>query len=168
MNLERASWVLVVMAVACTRSSPDSSSDREASVAPLASVAPANAEPWNPRGIDWQPFDEGLALAKQQNKHVCLVLFTTWCPHCKSYSRVFGDPRLVERAKDFVMIRVNADDNDVVARRYRPDGGYVPRTFILDADGNIDAEAVSGNPRYKYFFDESHADSLLHAMNTVR
>jgi thiol-disulfide isomerase/thioredoxin len=148
---------LVALALAC-RTSPDTAPDAGASV-------DASAEAWNPSAIAWKSFDEGLALAKAQNKPVCLVLFTSWCPHCKSYSHVFADPRLVERAKDFVMIRVDADANDEVSRRYRPDGTYVPRTFILDADGNIDVAATSGNPRFKYFFDESRADSLLQAMS---
>lgn len=158
------------MLAACSRTSPEQSSDRhatnEASVTPIATQS-AKVEAWNPTGIAWQPFDEGLALAKKQKKPVCLVLFTTWCPHCKNYSRVFGDPRLVERAKDFVMIRVDADANDAVSQRYRPDGGYVPRTFILDSDGNIDAAAISDNPRYKHFFDEQRADSLLRAMDVA-
>ncbi len=138
---------------------PDSTGD--------ASTQAPPTEAWNPSGIDWKPFDEGMALAKARHEHVCLVLFTTWCPHCKSYSRVFDDPRLVARAKDFVMIRLDADQNDDVAKRYRPNGGYVPRTFILDENGNIEPAAVSDNARYKYFFDESRADSLLHAMNAV-
>ncbi|HSQ66025.1 MAG TPA: thioredoxin family protein [Polyangiaceae bacterium] len=157
-------WVLGAMLVAC-RTTPELSADLPATND--AAVQPANIEPWNPAGIDWQTFDEGLALAKKQGKRVCLVLFTTWCPHCKSYSRVFADPRLVARAKDFVMIRLDADLNDAVAKRYSPDGSYVPRTFILDSDGNIQPGAVSDNPRYKHFFDESRADPLLRAMDVA-
>ncbi len=149
---------VAVVAVACSRASPDITHD---------SGAPVAIEAWNPNGIDWKPFDEGLALAKAENKHVCLVVFTTWCPHCKNYSHVFADPRLVERAKDFVMVRVDADANDTVSRRYRPDGGYVPRTFILDSDGNVVPTADSGHAKYKYFFDEKHADELLRAMAIV-
>ena len=131
---------------------------------PFVSTPLADVEPWNPKEIDWQPFDGGLAIAKKQNKPVCLVLYTTWCPHCRNYSRVFGDPRLVERAKDFVMIRLDADANEAIAKRYQPDGGYVPRTFILDSEGHIEPQGTSGHPRYAHFFDEFHADSLLRAM----
>lgn len=164
--------LLLVFLAACRRPAAemlDGSAPSEppatASAAPTAATRTAGAEPWNPLAIDWRPFDEGLALAKAQKKPVCLVLYTTWCPHCRNYSRVFDDPRLVARAKDFVMIRLDADENDAIARRYRPDGGYVPRTFILDADGKIDGAAVSDNPRYKHFFDEHRAESLLRAMN---
>src|SRR5512140_2541374 len=121
---------MLSMLLACRTSSPDLSSDpvvtNEASTPTSTSTQPANIEPWNPGQIDWKPFDEGLALAKAQRKRICLVLFTTWCPHCKNYSRVFADPQLVERSKAFVMIRLDADLNDAVAKRYSPDGGYVP------------------------------------------
>ncbi len=161
-TVEKKSHALLALIFLACRTTPELSID--ASTQP----APASTEAWNPSAIDWKPFDEGMALAKARHEHVCLVLFTTWCPHCKSYSRVFNDPRLVARAKDFVMIRVDADQNDAVANRYRPDGGYVPRTFILDEDGNIEPAAVSNNPRYKHFFDESRADSLLDAMNAIK
>jgi len=162
--------VVALMLIACRTDVTSDSGPTGTTVTTTVTtpVVDASVEAWNPKGIDWKPFDEGLALAKAENKHVCLVLSTTWCPHCKNYSHVFADPRLVKRAKDFVMIRVDADANEAVSRRYRPDGTYVPRTFILDADGNIETGAVSEHPRFKYFFDESRADSLLHAMNSVR
>ena len=150
------------MIAACDRPAPERSRER-----PTSNEASIAIAPWNPAAIDWKPFDEGLALAKSERKPVCLVLFTTWCPHCKNYSRVFGDPRLVARAKDFVMIRVDADANDAVARRYQPDGTYVPRTFVLDPDGDVELAAVSGNARYPHFFDEHHADDLLRAMDAA-
>ena len=159
------------MLVAC-RTSPEATRDvpADAAAPALASASPemlASATPWNPSAIDWKPFDEGLALAKAQKKHVVLVLSASWCPHCRHYSKVFVDPRLVERSKDFVMIRADADADEEVARRYHPDGGYVPRTFILDADGNIEPAGVAKRARYKHFFDEWRADELLEAMNTV-
>jgi thiol:disulfide interchange protein len=131
----------------------------------VETVPPADVEPWNPKGIAWQPFEQGLAQAKKENKPICLVLFTTWCGHCKNYSHIFGDPRLVARAKQFVMIRVDADANEAVSKRYSSDGTYVPRTFLLESNGNVNPAAHSDHPRYKHFFDEMHADSLLEAMN---
>jgi hypothetical protein len=164
-----------VLLASCSRTPPDDTTQgagQGAGPSPeanltvgLPSAPPTAASPWNPAQIDWQPYEAGLALAKRDNKPVCLVLYTAWCPHCRNYSRVFSDARLVARARDFVMIRLDADENEAVARRYHPDGTYVPRTFILDADGNIDVAGQSDNPRYRYFFDEHHADSLLAAMD---
>lgn len=154
--------ILLFAFVFACRTSPDVTHDSGAEI-----VVDANVEAWNPNGIDWKPYDEGLALAKAENKHVCLVLFTTWCPHCKNYSHVFADPRLVERAKGFVMIRLDADANAEIANRYRLDGSYIPRTYFLDADGNVDLAADTGRAKYKYFFDEKHADDLLRAMDVA-
>src|SRR5580704_6723413 len=83
-------------------------------------------EAWNAQQIDWQGYEPGLAKAKAQNKPVCLVFYTSWCPHCKNYSHVFEDPNVVEQARKFVMIRANADEEHDLAGRYTKDGGYVP------------------------------------------
>ncbi|MFT3764020.1 MAG: thioredoxin family protein [Minicystis sp.] len=131
-------------------------------VGPLASIA--SGETWNATQIDWQPYEAGLAKAKAENKPVCLVLFTGWCPHCRNYSHVFDDAKVVEEAKRFVMIRINADDRHDVASKYQPDGGYVPRTFFLSPDGQLAADIHAPRPKFQYFFDERNPASLLAGM----
>jgi thiol-disulfide isomerase/thioredoxin len=153
---------------AAARSSNVTLEPEHARVAPMIAPPPVTGadtiEPWNPRGIDWVPFDEGLARAKKEHKPVCLVVYTTWCEHCRNYSHIFSDPRMVLRAKAFVMVRVDADADEAIAKRYQSDGTYIPRTFFLDSAGVVDPTAHSDHPRYKHFFDELHADSLLEAM----
>ncbi len=129
--------------------------------------AAAAGETWNAAQIDWQTYDAGLAKARAENKPVCLVLYTNWCPHCRNYSRVFDDPRIVERARGFVMIRANADDEPAVAGKYTKDGGYVPRTFFLAPDGTLDADIHAPRNKYMYFFDERDPSSLLAGMETA-
>jgi thiol-disulfide isomerase/thioredoxin len=124
-------------------------------------------ETWNAAQIDWQPYEAGLAKAKAQNKPVLLVFFTNWCPHCRNYSHVFDDPRVVERAKGFVMIHANADDESEVAGKYLKDGGYVPRTFFLAPDGSLQADIHAPRPKFQYFFDEKDPGSILAAMDTA-
>jgi thiol-disulfide isomerase/thioredoxin len=130
-------------------------------------TAPATAETWNAAEIDWQPYEAGLARAKAQNKPVCLVFYTGWCPHCRAYSHVFEDPKVVARAKDFVMIRANADDESTLASQYTKDGGYVPRTFFLAPDGTLDADIHAPRPKFLYFFDEHNPAALLAGMDTA-
>lgn len=150
---------------------PAATSTATTSSTPLVEAPPLTpsdlAEPWNPKGIDWKSYDEGLAIASKEKKPICLILYGTWCEHCRNYSHVFGDLRLVRRSKDFVMVRVDVDANDAVSKKYSPDGAYVPRTFILDSAGNINPEGHSDHPRYAHFFDEMHADSLLDVMDRV-
>jgi thiol:disulfide interchange protein len=126
--------------------------------------AAAAAESWNAAQIDWQPYEAGLAKAKAQNKPLCLVLYTSWCPHCRNYSHVFDDAQVVERARSFVMVRANADDEAALARKYAPDGGYIPRTFFLAPDGTLDPEIHAPRPKFLYFYDERSPAGLLAGM----
>lgn len=120
---------------------------------------------WNDGGIKWMSPDEGLALAKKENKPVCLIVYTEWCPHCTNYSKVFHDPKVVEKSKKFVMIRVEGDKNKEVSGKFKPDGEYIPRTMFLSSNGELDTELNTGRPQYKYFYDEKSPDSILAGMD---
>jgi hypothetical protein len=133
---------------------------------PPSSVKSAG-EGWNAEQVDWQPYEVGLERARAQNKPICLVLYTSWCPHCKNYSHVFDDPKVVERSRSFVMIRANADDEQAVASKYAKDGGYVPRTFFLSSDGTLDPDIHALRPKFLYFYDERDPTSLLAGMETA-
>jgi thiol:disulfide interchange protein len=141
-------------------------------IGPLATLAggpvaapPSNGESWNAAQIDWQPYAAGLAKAKAENKPVCLVLYTTWCPHCKNFSHVFDDPRVVDQAKNFVMIHMDAEQDSDTAQRFARDGGYIPRTFFLSPDGTPDFDIHAARPNYIYFYDERNPASLLAGMS---
>jgi len=123
---------------------------------------------WNSAQIDWQPYEAGLLAAKAQKKPVCLVFSTTWCPHCKNYSHVFEDPRVVARARDFVMIHLDADAEEAIASKYALDGAYIPRTFFLASDGTVDSSIHAPRLQSRYFYDERDPGSLLAGMETAR
>ena len=122
---------------------------------------------WNDSGITWRAYEDGLAAAKSEGKPVCLVFYTDWCPHCTNYARVFHDPRIVEKSKSFVMIRLNKDQNGPISAKYAPDGEYIPRTYFLAPDGTLKAEITENRPTYKYFYNEQDPASLLRAMNVA-
>ena len=135
-------------------------------------AAPSSAEPasaagetWNASQIDWQPYEAGLARAKAENKPICLIFYTSWCPHCRTYSHVFDDPKVVAKARNFVMIRVNADDQSELARKFAKDGGYIPRTFFLAPDGTPDFSIHAPRDKFIYFYDERNPASLLAGMD---
>jgi len=112
------------------------------------------AEDWNDKGIAWQPYEAGLALAKKEKKPVCLIFFTPWCEHCVNYAKVFEDPGIVAKSKDFVMIRLEINDqNAELARKYAPDGQYVPRTFFLSPAGDFWEDVHVPREQYKYFYE---------------
>jgi len=120
---------------------------------------------WNDTGISWQAYDAGLATAKEQKKPVLLVFYTDWCPHCTRYSGVFHDPKVVEKAKSFVMIRLNKDQNPEISKKYTPDGEYIPRTYFLSSGGTADFDLHAPRPEFKYFYDEADPASLLRGMD---
>src|SRR5690348_4328310 len=92
---------------------------------------------WNDGQIAWKSYEDGLAAAKKEQKPICLIFYTDWCPHCRNYSGVFHDAKVVERAKDFVMIRLDKDKNAEISKKYAPDGEYIPRTYFLAPDGTL-------------------------------
>jgi len=132
-------------------------------VALVAGVAVA-ANDWNDAAIDWQGYDEGLAVAKSGNKPVCLVFYTEWCPHCQRYSQVFKDPALVEMTKKFVMIRVERDGNPAVSAKYKPDGEYIPRTYFLTPDGELQPDIHEKRSNYLYFYNTSDPKAVMRGM----
>ena len=127
-----------------------------------------HAHDWNDGSIQWQTYEKGLALAAKEKKPICLIFFTEWCPHCKTYSRVFHDPRVVEKAKDFVLIHVNNDKAGELATKFSPDGPYVPRTFFLSSAGVLDPELHAPRDKFKYFYDETDPAGLLAGMDAAK
>src|SRR5512140_2073385 len=73
---------------------------------------------WNDQQIKWRTYEDGLAEAKKSKKPVMLIFFTEWCPHCKNYSGVFHDPKVVAASKNFVMVRLDADKNKELGQKY--------------------------------------------------
>ncbi len=131
-----------------------------------AATAFAGAENWNDTNIRWMSYDDGLAAAKKEHKPVCLIFYTTWCPHCANYSKLFSDPKLVDKSKSFVMVRLDKDKNPELSRKYSPDGEYIPRTYFLSAAGVLD-ESITEQQRlqYKYFYAETDPSSILAGMD---
>lgn len=132
-----------------------------------ASGALAGAEDWNDAKIQWRSYEDGLAEAKKTGKPMCLIFFTTWCPHCANYARVFQDPGLVEQAKNLVMVRVDADKRRDLSDQYKPDGAYIPRTFFLSPSGELDLSIDAGREKYKFFYDEHNPAHVLKAMEAA-
>ena len=130
----------------------------------LAAAPAARAHDWNDSAIGWKGYDEGLAQAKKDKKPICLVFFTEWCPHCKNFSGVFHDDKVVETSKKFVMIKLDKDKNPDVSKKYAPDGEYIPRTYFLSPDGKLAEDVHAPRDQYKYFYNEKDPQSVLGGM----
>lgn len=130
----------------------------------LTSVARAGGD-WNDAKVAWQPYDKALVTAKKQKKPICLVFYTEWCPHCANFSGVFHDPRVVEKTKQLVMVRVDKDKNAELSKQFAPDGQYIPRTYFLSSDGKLVEDIHAPRDKYKYFYDEKDPNSVLAGMD---
>ena len=131
----------------------------------FALKARATIEDWNDANIKWMSYTDGLAEARTSHKPICLIFFTTWCPHCKNYSGVFSDPEVVKKSQSFVMIRLDKDKNADISKKYAPDGEYIPRTYFLSSDGTLDPSLSEARDQFKYFYDEKNASSILAGMD---
>jgi thiol-disulfide isomerase/thioredoxin len=119
---------------------------------------------WNDGEIAWHGYVDGLKAAKQAGKPICLVFYTDWCPHCKTYSKVFHSEQVVERSRSFVMIRVNKDVEPKLSAQFSADGQYIPRTYFLSATGEHAAGIHAPRDKYKYFWNTADPASLLGGM----
>jgi protein-disulfide reductase (glutathione) len=126
---------------------------------------PPKPSEWNDSGIGWTSWAAGKASAAASKKPICLVLVTTWCPHCHNFARLFHDPRVVKAAAGLVMVRVDKDREEELSARYAPDGDYIPRTLFLHPDGTLASEIRANEGPYQWFFAENDPAPLLAAMD---
>jgi len=130
-----------------------------------SAAAGAAIEDWNDKNIKWMSYEDGLKEARKSHKPICLIFFTTWCPHCRNYSTVFEDPKVVEKSKSFVMIRLDKDKNAELSGKFKPDGEYIPRTYFLSSDGKLDESVSEPRDQFKYFYNEKDPASILAGMD---
>jgi thioredoxin-related protein len=65
---------------------------------------------------EWYGFQEGLELAKQENKHIVIDFYADWCKWCKVMDEKTFSVLKVKKYlfENFVPIRVNTELNDQV------------------------------------------------------
>lgn len=121
----------------------------------------ANAAKWA-GDVEWTTWEAGMAKAKAEGKPACLVVYADWCPKCRTLAPALStDPEIAALSKEVVMIRQNSDERPTwLGTRFGQYGGYVPRVFLIGADGEIKEDMTSGHPRYPYFYTPSGSFGL--------
>ncbi|MEL7150868.1 MAG: thioredoxin family protein [Pseudomonadota bacterium] len=106
---------------------------------------------FNDDGIPWRDLASGLEAAKTENKRIFLVVHTTWCGVCTAYKKRFFSPLVEEATEDVIFVLIDQDAEPDAAALYAPDGFYIPRTMILDPDGQIIEALQPLDPPYRYY-----------------
>ncbi|HFE38340.1 MAG TPA: DUF255 domain-containing protein, partial [Gammaproteobacteria bacterium] len=91
---------------------------------------------WSDNRIPWYGYEQGLQKAREENKPVLLIFYADWCPTCHAYQQIFIRSDIQNASNNLIMVRVNVDEFPQISAAYADVGSYVPRTFLLDAQGN--------------------------------
>ena len=93
--------------------------------------------------VKWHDFADGLKAAKSGRKLIVADFYATWCGPCKILEkRTFKDPRVLERLRDVVPVRVDAEETVErgglkgidLALRYAVE--VYPTIVVVDGEGH--------------------------------
>jgi thiol:disulfide interchange protein len=88
-----------------------------------------------PTPANWlTDFTAALEQAGREGRPVLLDFGAAWCPPCQAMARnVLPDARVAEALKGFIAVKLDADREAELARRFR--AGAIPVYVVLDAAG---------------------------------
>ena len=94
--------------------------------------------------INWQTYDKGIGLAKNDGKRVFLHFYANWCIYCRKMAKeTFQDPSVIEYLnKNYISIRVDSDKDRRTASIYNVRA--LPSTWFLTKKG----ERIGNVPGY--------------------
>ncbi len=104
-------------------------------------------------GLSWKSFDEGIALAKSQNKKMLIDVYTDWCVWCKKMDKeVYTDAKVKEilNAK-FVVVKLDAESE----KQLTFSGNKMSQIEFSQAMG------VTGYPATLFFTSDGQPITLL-------
>ncbi|MDH4222380.1 MAG: thioredoxin fold domain-containing protein [candidate division Zixibacteria bacterium] len=102
----------------------------------------------NPPVVSWLKYDEGLKLAKKENKKVMTFFYTDWCGYCKKMlSYTFTDQEVKKLlGEKFVSIKVNGESRNKISVNKKEmtekelTSGFVasgfPTTWFFESNGD--------------------------------
>jgi thioredoxin-related protein len=86
--------------------------------------SPGDSASENPAAaaIKWHSFDEGVALARQENKKILVDVYTDWCVWCKKMDKDVYTNGVVGQAMttNFIAVKLNAESQKGVTFDGRP------------------------------------------------
>jgi len=89
-------------------------------------------------GMMWyKKYDEGQAVAAEQDKPVMVYFWAIWCKFCRTlHEDVYPDAEISKiLGEDFVLVAVDLDENKTDAQRFGVQ--YPPYLIFLDSQGKV-------------------------------
>lgn len=111
--------------------------------------------------------DAGLDKIKSSQRPGMIVCHKSWCEACRKLKPKFSTSREIETLScGFVLISL-MDDDLPKAKKFQPDGDYVPRILFVNPQGTVMVEIINeeGSSDYKYFYGEP--SSIARSMKKV-
>ncbi|HSG28886.1 MAG TPA: thioredoxin family protein [Candidatus Krumholzibacterium sp.] len=115
-------------------------------------------------GIEWgADMDAALKEAKETDRIVMVDFMATWCPPCRAMEdSTFCRPEVIEKAKMFVTVRIDVDEQKDGAVKYggnaRKYGGIgIPNILFM----------TSGEEKIKHIVGYHGPDNLIMVMDSV-
>lgn len=103
--------------------------------------------------LSWKSFDEGIALAKSQNKKMLIDVYTDWCGWCKKMDKeVYTDAKVKEiLTAKYVIVKLNAEAD----KQLTFNGTKLSHAEFAQAIG------VTGYPATAFFGSDGQPITLL-------
>merc|ERR1712188_155820 len=97
-----------------------------------------------------------LSVANKQP--ILFLIHRTTCPSCKALLKTISRSKdFAEKTKDFILSDIEDDVDEKKADSYDVDGGYVPRIYFLDPEGNVMSDIWNIGTNYPttkfYYYD---------------
>lgn len=118
-------------------------------------------------GIGWlHDFDHALALAKQEQKHLLIDVYTDWCHWCHVLEeKTFPDPKVIEAIqRGFIPLKTNPEVEEASRDRFMVSG--FPTTLILSPEG-FEIKRFAGYLPPEAYLEQLELDESLKALKTT-
>ena len=94
--------------------------------------------------INWQTYDKGIELGKNEEKKIFLHFYANWCFYCRKMAQeTFQDPTVIEYLnRNYIPIRIDTDQDKRTAALYNVRA--LPSTWFLTNKG----EKIGDVPGY--------------------
>lgn len=112
---------------------------------PLTSFQTNTFESGQGKGIDFfkGSWEEALQKAKDENKHLFIDFYATWCGPCKQLKKTFKDKEVgAYFNKNFINISIDGETKEGRELMYQYGLNSYPTLLIVDSNGNVKTKST--------------------------